>query len=145
MKYTNETIINLPLDKVVELFDSAENLSKWMEGLQSYEHLSGTPGQPGAKARLKFKMGGRDMEMIETITANHLPHELSGTYEMNGVVNTISNKFEKISENQTRYYTENEFKFHGFMQFVAFLMPGAFKRQSQKYLDAFKKFAESAG
>jgi NRPS condensation-like uncharacterized protein len=64
---------------------------------------------------------------------------------MNGVVNTISNKFEKISENQTRYYTENEFKFHGFMQFVAFLMPGAFKRQSQKYLDAFKKFAESAG
>lgn len=45
MKFTTETDINKPTDKVIELFDNADNLSKWMEGLQSFEHISGTPGQ----------------------------------------------------------------------------------------------------
>ena len=57
MKYTTEIEIEKPIEKVIELFDNPDNLKKWMEGLQSFEHLSGTPGQPGAKSRLFFKMG----------------------------------------------------------------------------------------
>ena len=52
MKYQNEIEIDLPVNKVVELFDNPENLKRWMPGLQSFEHISGTPGQPGAKSRL---------------------------------------------------------------------------------------------
>ncbi len=142
MKFTTEIEINKPIDQVIELFDNADNMDKWMDGLQSFEHLSGTPGQVGAKSRLKFKMGKREIEMIETITVRNLPDEFSGTYEAKGVFNIVKNKFVKISEDKTKYITENEFQFKGFMKIIAFLMPGAFKKQSMKYLEDFKKFAE---
>ncbi|CAM3516777.1 hypothetical protein FSS13T_08740 [Flavobacterium saliperosum S13] len=144
MKYTCEVDINQPVDKVIALFDNPDNLKKWMDGLQHFEHLSGEPGQPGAKSRLKFKMGKREMEMIETVTVRNLPEEFSGTYEMEGTLNTIKNKFIPISDTKTRYVTENEFQFDNLMmKILGFLMPGMFKKQSMKYLESFRKFAES--
>lgn len=144
MKFTCEVIINLPIDKVIALFDDPNNLSKWMEGLQSFEHLSGTSGQPGARSKLTFINRGRQMVLFETVTVRNLPHEFSGTYEANGVFNTVKNHFEKIDDSHTRYRTENEFRFSGFMKLIAFLWPGAFKKQSMKFLTDFKNFAESA-
>lgn len=144
MKYTSEIEINRPVDKVVELFDNPDNLYKWMEGLQSFEPISGAPGQPGAKSRLKFKMGKREVEMIETITTRNLPEEFSGTYEVNGAFNIVKNRFVKLSDTKTKYVTEHEFQFKGFMKVIAFLMPGAFKKQSMKYLIAFKDFVEKS-
>lgn len=142
MKYTNEIEINKPIDTVIALFDNPDNLKKWMEGLQSFEHLSGTPGEPGAKSLLKFKMGNREMEMIETVTKRNLPDEFTGTYEAKGVMNIVKNSFVKISDSKTKYITEHEFQFKGLMKIIAFLMPGIFKKQSMKYLTAFKNFAE---
>lgn len=145
MKYTVEIEIDLPVDRVVELFDNPDNLKHWQPGLQSVEPLSGTPGQPGAKSRLKFQMRKRDIEMVETITVRNLPEEFSGTYEAKGVFNHVKNRFIPISENKTRYVSEQEFQFKGFMKLFGMLMPGAFRKQSQQYLQNFKQFAESQG
>ena len=143
MKYTLEIEIDKPVDEVIELFDNPDNMGKWMDGLLSFEPLSGTPGQPGAKSRLKFKMGKREIEMIETITTRNLPDEFSGTYEAKGVFNILKVTFVKVSDTKTKYITEEEFQFKGFMKLMAFFMPGAFKKQSFKYMTAFKNFAES--
>jgi len=145
MKYTVETEINLPIAKVVELFDSPDNLKHWQPGLISFEHISGTPGQPGAKSKLKYKMGKREIEMIETISVRNLPDEFSGTYEAKGVFNIVKNYFKPVSENKTRYINENEFQFKGFMKLIGFLMPGAYRKESEKYLIQFKEFAEKQG
>lgn len=142
MKYTVSVDLDLSRDRVIELFDSTENLYKWQKGLQSFEHLSGEPGQEGAKSKLIFKMGKRDMEMIETITRRNLPDEFTGTYDVKNVHNVVSNRFEEVGPDQTRMVSENEFQFRGFMKVIAFLMKGAFPKQSQKYLDDFKAFAE---
>ena len=56
----------------------------------------------------------------------------------------VKNKFIKLSDNKTGNITEQEFKFKGFMKLIGFLMPGAFKKQSIKYLEDFKNFAESS-
>ena len=144
MKYTTEIEINKPVDKVIELFDNPKNMNKWMEGLQSFEHISGTSGQVGAKSRLKFKMRNREMEMIETVTVRNLPDEFSGTYEGKAGLSIIKNKFIQLPDNRTRYINEHEIQFNGFMKIIALLMPGAFKKQSMKYLIAFKEFAEKS-
>ena len=143
MKYSVQTIINLPVDRVVELFDNPDNLPHWQPGLQSFEHLSGEPGTPGAKSLLKYKMGKREIEMVETILTRNLPNEFSGTYEAKGVFNIVKNSFIPITENQTRLVTDCEFQFSSWsMKIFGWLMPGAFKKQSQKYSDQFKAFAE---
>lgn len=143
MRYTTEIIINKPIDQVIALFDNADNLKEWMEGLQSFEHISGTPGEVGAKSKLTFLMNNRKLEMIETITAKNLPDEFSGTYEAKGVFNTVVNRFVRLDGNRTKYVTEHEFELSGFMKIIGWLMPGMFRKQSMKYLEAFKKFAES--
>jgi len=143
MKYITEIEINKPIDRVIELFDDSDNLGKWLDGLQSFEHLSGTPGQPGATSRLKFKMGKREIEMVETILVRNLPDKFSGTYEAKGVYNKVDNQFIKLDENKTKYITNHDFQFKGIMKIFAFLMPGSFKKQSIKNLKAFKNFVET--
>lgn len=143
MKYTSEIVIHLPLKRVVELFDNVDNMAKWQPGLVSYEQLSGVPGQPGAKMKLSYKMGKRKIDMIETITKNDLPRELAGTYEAKGVFNIISNRFEELGSDKTKWVSENEFRFKGFMILMGKLMPGAFKKESYKHMEQFKAFAEA--
>ena len=144
MKYSNEVIINLPIKKVIELFDSEENLFKWQPELISFEHLSGEKGEVGAKSKMKYKMGKREIDMVETITIKNFPKEFSATYEAKGVWNEMKNYFEEIDDNTTKWRSDSYFKFSGFMKLIGLLMPGSFKKQSQKSLERFKTFAEAS-
>ena len=142
MKYRCEVVVNVPRGKFIELFDNPANMPKWSPGLQTFEPISGTPGQPGAKSRLVYLMGKRTIEMIETVTTRNLPNEFSGTYEADGVHNIVTNHFHDEG-NATRWVLDTEFTFHGFMKLMATLMPGMFKKESMKHMMNFKKFAES--
>jgi hypothetical protein len=143
MKYTSEIMIDLPRDRVIELFDNPDNLAKWQEGLQSFEPLSGTPGQPGAKSKLTFEINGRKLEMIETILVRNLPDEFTGTYDARNVHNVVRNLFYEDGPNRTRFVSENEFVFSGIMKVVALFFGSSFRKTSDKYMQDFKKFAES--
>jgi hypothetical protein len=142
MNYTVEIDIDLPRDRVIELFDDPENLPRWQRGLVSFEHQSGEPGQPGATSRIVFQMGSRQLEMIETVTLRNLPEEFAGTYEAPGVHNIISNRFVELAPDRTRWISENEFRFSGFMKVMGVAMKGTFPKQSLKYMQDFKAFAE---
>src|SRR5690606_23240431 len=143
VKYTNEIIIDLPRASVIELFENPENMKHCQPGFQNMERISGTPGKEGAKSRLEYKMGSREIEMIETITKNNLPDSFDGIYDAKGVHNLMFNRFIPFNENQTQWISETEFEFSGFMKLMGWFMPGMFKKQSQQYLDKFKAFAES--
>ncbi|WP_127845207.1 SRPBCC family protein [Psychroflexus aestuariivivens] len=143
MKYKVEINIGLPRQRVVELFDSVENMYKWMKGLQEVKLIEGEPGQVGAKSELHFNMGKRDMIMVETITNKDLPDQISGTYQMGTTLNIQHTYFVKISENSTKMISENEFQMKGAFKFLGWIMPGLFRKQTEKYLTDFKNFAES--
>jgi carbon monoxide dehydrogenase subunit G len=142
MKYVVDIKIQKPIEQVIRLFEDSEKMKEWMKGLQSFEHLSGTPKEKGAKSKLVFLMGKRKVEMVETIIKYNLPEELSVSYEAKGVYNIVTNRFSVIDENTTLYITEQEFEMKGFMKLMLWLMPGAFKKQSVKYLLDFKAFVE---
>ena len=142
MKYTDEIEINQPINKVVELFDNEDNLFKWMNGLQSIEHLEGNPGEKGSTTKMLFKEGKREIEMIETIIENNLPEEFIATYEAKGVYNLAKISFVSLTDTKTKYITEQEFQLKGFLKIMGLLMPGIFKKQTNKYLNMFKEFAE---
>ena len=143
MHFTVKVDVNLARDRVIELFDNPENMPKWMAGLQSFEALEGQPGQPGAKSKLVFQMGGRLIEMVETITLRNLPDEFSGSYQAPGVFNVVINRFQELAPDQTRWESQNEFKFTGAMRFMGGMMKGAFEKQSLQYMHDFKAFAEN--
>jgi len=142
MKYTCEVTIDKPRNETVALFDNPDNLKYWQKGLVSFEHVTGEPGKPGAESIIKYDMGKRKVEMIETITYNQLPDEFHSNYTANGVVN-IQRNFFADEGTETKWTSESEFKFSGFMKFLVFFMgKGAFQKQTQSYMEDFKSFAE---
>ena len=60
MKFTCSVEIDLPIEKVIELYDDPDNLIEWQDGFVAIEPISGTPGAEGAKARMVYMM--RDQE-----------------------------------------------------------------------------------
>lgn len=143
MKYSVEIQIDKPRSEVVKIFNSTENLYKWMDGLEKVEHISGEPGESGAKSKLHFKMDKREMVMLETVVEKSLPDKFKTTYEAKGVFNIVEVRFEELPGGKTLYITEQDFQFTGFMKVMSLLMKSSFKKQSMKNLNDFKKFAES--
>jgi hypothetical protein len=143
MKYTCEITVKLPLEAFIKKFNNADNMKHWQKGLESYEHISGTPGYVGSKMNLSYNMGNRSMQLVETITKNELPYELHMTYDTKGLHNIQENSFVQTPEGHTKWTSYNEFIPTSFMlRMMTLLMPGVFKKQSMTYLKDFKKFAE---
>ena len=143
MKYSIDITIELPRDEVIKKMDNTDNMKHWQKGLVSTEHISGTPGDIGAKMQLNYKLGKREFNLIETITKNNFPEEFHATYNTKGMHNVQENFFEETPEGHTKWISKCEFIPSGFMmRIMIFLMPGAFKKQSMKYMVNFKNFAE---
>jgi len=148
IKYTEEIEINSNIDSLIVLFDNPYNMKEYMEGIESYTVLSGNIREVGAKAELVVAFIEKDVVnrrivMIEEIITNNLPKEKKVTYTADGVYNIVTNRFEKVSENKTKFINEQEFEFKGYMKIISFFIPSAFKKQSRIYLEDFKEFAEN--
>ncbi|MDF0715433.1 SRPBCC family protein [Muricauda sp. 334s03] len=143
MKYTTEIVVDVPREEFIKKMDDPDNMKHWQRGLIAYEQLSNNPGQEGARMSLSYEMGKRKMDMVETIIKRNLPKEIHMTYDTKGVHN-IQKNFFKEEDGKTRWISESEFQLSGFgMKLMGFLMPGAFKKQSLKYMEDFKAFAEN--
>lgn len=136
--------IDLPIDKVVALWENEKHFKEWQDGFQSIQHVSGTPNTEGAKSKIIFD-GDRRIELLETIIQSNLPQVKSALYEHKHMTNTQTTRFQKIKNNKTLFISEVEYiKFNGFViKLMAKLFPGKFKAQSQKWMNQFKAFAES--
>ncbi len=145
MKFTCSVEIDQPIKRVIQLFDNPANMKEWQDGFVSMELLSGVRGKVGAKSRLLYKSGKHVVELIETIQVKNLPQEKTALYEHKHMVNIMSNYFTALGTDKTKWEVVIEYtKFIGFFpKLMALLMPGVFKKQTQKWLDQFKKFAET--
>ena len=143
IQYTLEILIDLPRDKVCELFVDPNNLYFWQPGLLSIEPLDGGTNQPGEKTRLRYLHGKREVEMIETLKVFSPPKEFTATFEAKGMWMEVENHFEETGPNQTKWISNNKAQTSGFMmKLIGLLMPGCFKKQSFLYMKYFKAFAE---
>ena len=142
MQYTLEIEIDLPRDQVIEKLDNPDNMKYWQEGLIGYELMEGEAGTAGAKMKIQYKMGKRDVEMVETIVKRQFPDEFHATYDAGVVFNQQWNYFHDQGD-KTKWVSKSDFQFKGFMKILSFFMgKKAFMKQSFKYLEDFKAFAE---
>lgn len=141
MKYTTEVWIKLDRPTTIALFDNPDNLARWQKDLIGFEPMDGIPGQAGSQMRLTYRMGKRELEMVETIVTRDFPDRFIATYEAKGVWNQCHNTF-KDKNGGTHWQMETEFRFSGWMKLMGWLMPGMFKKQTRQSMADFKAFAE---
>jgi hypothetical protein len=122
-------------------------LVKWQDGFKSITHLSGEPEAVGSKYRFLYSNKGKEFELIETILVNDLPKEFVGQYEHIHMTNTMKNTFQEVRPGVTLWNAEIEYTIlKGFViKMIAKIFPSMFRKQTQKWLNQFKTFAESKG
>lgn len=144
MKYSLSNTIEAPLEKVAAMFADSEGVKHWMEGLQRIEHLSGTPGEVGAKSDFYFLHKNKEMKISETILEQNLPKQIKFGYQSSMGYNEVEMMFEEISPNQVEQINNSYFELKGFGKIMGFLFKGMFKKQSMKYMVAFKEYVEKS-
>ena len=143
MQYKVEIVIDVPREKMIEMFDNPDNLNKWQPTFLGIEHVEGVERTKGAKSSLRYKQGKGEMEMIETVLVYNMPDEFSCTYEANGVLN-INKNFFYAEGDKTRWVTDTEFQFNSLpMKLMGMLLPFMFKSQTNQMMQNFKTFAET--
>jgi len=143
MKSTVELEIAVPKHKLAALFADPGNMTKWMDDLERYEHLSGDTGMPGSRYRMVPKAGTSQMEFIATVTARDLPDELGLKLESPTVDVAIRCTFAALSAHKTKLVSEEVFMFRGlFNRMFGFLARNEIRKHHRRHIGAFKRFAE---
>jgi hypothetical protein len=142
MKYNTEILINLPREKVLELFLNTEHLKKWQPGLLSYAHLDGEQGEEGSRSKQVFEGRKGELVITETITSKQLPEHIHMSYRSRGVYNEVNNRFTEQEAGITLWQIENNFRFRGIMMLMIPFMKNAFIHNTMLNMDRFKLFAE---
>jgi len=143
MKFSCKVEIELPRDIVVQLFDNPDNMPYWQDDFIAFEHISGTPGQEGSTAKVIYKR----VELLETVLENDLPNAFHGSYEGSWGKNLMNNYFEETGRQSTIWKAEVEYiaMENIMMKIMGRFFPGMFRKQTQKWMDQFKVFAERNG
>lgn len=144
MKFQGFVDIQQPREKVVALFADPIYLKEYQDGFIKKELISGDEGQDGAISKMYYKMGKREMELTETITANQLPDSFEAHYHHIHMDNTMNCRFTSISDTETRYEYEFEYTRINWVmpKLMAILFPGMYRKQGEKWMQQFKDFAD---
>jgi uncharacterized protein YndB with AHSA1/START domain len=129
MKHKIEVLIEADRATVWKAFDDPDNMTKWQPTLKSFAHKSGTPGQPDAVSELVYHENGREVVMTETITAR-------------GTV-IIFNHFEETDDGNTRWVSNTNYMFRGFMKIMALFMRKSILSRTDTDMNRFKLLVET--
>ena len=137
-------IINRSIKEVWAFFKNPDTLKLWLGGFQRFEQLSGTPGTVGAKAKHYFLERGKDLVMDEEIIEVIPEKKFVGTLSSPMMVNTVTNYFNDLGNNQTEYSLSSDTQFKGFFwKQIGPLMKSEFKKRQENDLQRLKQVLEN--
>jgi hypothetical protein len=136
-----ELDIDAPQKQVAALFADPQNSTSWMDDLERYEPVSGTPGTPGSTYRLVPKHG--TMLFTATVVARDLPNEVRLSLDAPSVAVSVCGTLSKLPNDRTRLISLEVFKFKGLRNNVfGLLAQPAIGKAHRRHMEAFKRFAE---
>ena len=143
MKMTFETEIRASRELVWAIFDNPDNLVRWQPTLESFTHLTGDPGQPGAVSELVYNENGKKVTMTETVTERRKPHFMAGTYDNDRATSLIVSHFEEIDDNTTRFISYSNMNFKGIMKILSLFVARSMRARVEADLSRFKLLVET--
>ena len=143
MKYTLELPIHKSRAEVWRTFDNPKNIKNWQTTLVKFETVSGIQGQPGAVSNLTYGEGKRQFVLTEKVTLRAEPERFDVVIENDFADNSVKNTFIAISEDETLWKVEVNFKFKTLlMKLIGPFVKKNFVKRSEKEMERFKEFVE---
>jgi hypothetical protein len=143
MKFDFILELNAPRPRVWCAFDNTSNLSKWQPGLVSFDHVSGSPGQVGSVSELRYREGGHDVKLVETVTIRREPEQMAGTYDSSHGRTVLNNHFAELSPDRTLWTVEAEVQLSGMAKFIGPMLRGVIEGRVKADCGRFKSLLEA--
>ena len=143
MKLKFESVIDADLDTVWAAFENPDNMPRWQQNLESFRHISGQAGQPGAISELVYDEKGKRVILKQTITERRQPDFIASTYESPMGKTLIVNHFEAIDDESTRWTAWCNFTFQGFMKIMSLFVSGVIRKRTEGDMQRFKLMVET--
>ena len=139
----SKVVINKPVKEVWEFFKNPDNLIRWLSGFQKFEHISGTPGTVGARAKHHFLERGKELVLDGELTEVIEEKRIIGILDSSMMLNKVTNSFNDLGNDQTEVSLSSDTEFKGFLwKQIGPLMKGEFKRRQEKDLQTLKQLLE---
>ena len=137
-------VISKPVKEVWDFFKNPNNLILWLSGFQKFEHVSGTPGTVGAKAKHHFIERGKELVLDGELTEVVQEKRIIGILDSSMMSNKVTNNFNDLGNGQTEVSISSDTQFKGFLwKQIGSLMKGEFKRRQEKDLQTLKQILEN--
>ncbi|MBL8849347.1 MAG: SRPBCC family protein [Planctomycetaceae bacterium] len=143
MKFDFIFELEVPRESAWRAFDNPANLFKWQQGLVSYDHVSGPPGQVGSVSELLHREGGHEVKLVETVTIRREPEELAGTYDSSHGRTTMVNHFAELSPGRTLWTVEVQVQLSGMAKFMGPMLKGVIENRVKHDCERFKSLLEA--
>lgn len=140
----SKVIINKPVKEVWDFFRNPDNLIRWLSGFQKFEHISGIPGTVGERAKHHFLERGKELILDGELTEIIHEKRITGTLDSSMMLNTVTNSFNDLGNQQTEVTISSDTQFKGFLwKQIGPLMKGEFKKRQEKDLQTLKELLEN--
>ena len=145
MEFEVNTVINKPINIVVDALMNPDNFVHWQTDLEKFEVIERTPGEVGSIAHLHYSQKGRSYimedKMIYCEPGKKYVSQVSGDIITAKVETTLQSMDEK---------TKISLKWSGkgkifLLKILLPFMKGKMIKQSKQELDAFKHLIETRG
>lgn len=142
MMFSHEILTNLPREEVIDKMEDPAGLKHWQRSFIYSRHLSGLQGKEGAKYKLKYSTGKKDIILIKSILKRVYPKKIHCTFETEGIFKIWKNFFEEAPGNKTRWIVDKEIQFSGLGKFVGIFKADTFKKHTLELMQEFKAYSE---
>ncbi len=147
MKHKLEVEINLPREKVIELYTNMENMKHWVPGVTKVKKISGEKGEVGSKYNITVEQEDVKLDMITTVSVVNLPKEYvtktDTTWIPGGMVEEARTYFEVLRTGKTKLVVESTFGGGILAKIFSFIGYFFLKNSAIKGIRKFKEFAEN--
>ena len=144
VKYSNSLLIDAPIEKSWSIFMDQDRFSEWMSGFERFEILEGQKGEVGAKYRLHFKEGEKDIRIDETVTHIDPPNHYGFDIDTEVFDGHIDVKFEEDGS-KTRMTAGSEFRGKSaFLRSMFAMMKSSFKKNELSNYVRLKDIIENS-
>lgn len=146
--YSKKIEVGVPIHKVDSIFENIYNMKYYMPETKSIKLINGKDNIEGSEYEITIIVDSDSMKMTGMLIKNDLPNNLIMQYEVLGMTNTMTQKHQKMSEEKTLIIHKQKFEFKGLLKIITFFVPSrfnqeTFQKQSDLYLNSFKKFLEN--
>lgn len=143
MKFTQEVLVNVPVEHLLSLLSDPEHSRRWQPEIQRIEWLSGVPGAAGSSCRHHIRLpNGRRVTAEETV----IRRDPDGTEESLGLTNGIEHhvlaRVLPTPEGSVRWVVEHDLRMAPARAVVGFFFEPVVRRQCRAQMARFAAWVE---